>query len=239
MRHAIANTARSSRRPTPLPCASEDTASRASRSTGADRRGDRLDEHLPRLILARDRPPRQPSDTCRGQEFVCTSPRIPRSEHTSTPRFVGRSRVLLRRPAIAHPRRAQSSRPVRAAARISPASTLPVVGPPSITWRSVIFAPRPGVERRSPRDARPGCAIPAANLEDTPDQLSPGCTRPPPLALRLLGQGPSFGARRRDPRRARYMGHFGDDLRTQASSGVCSALWWWAVCDAEHPPTVP
>ena len=65
------------------------------------------------------------------------------SNFTLRTHFSYRSRVLLRHPVIAHPRRAHGG----AAARISPASTLFVVGPPSITWRSSIFAPQPGVAR--------------------------------------------------------------------------------------------
>jgi hypothetical protein len=52
--------------------------------------------------------------------------------------------------------------------------------------------------------------MPAANLEDAPYQLSPGCTAAAPRTLRLLRRLPQLGAWR-----ARVLGHFGDGLSTQ------------------------
>ena len=98
--------------------------------------GDRSDEHLARLTLAPDRPPRQPSDTCKGREVGGHSPRILPFERTNPS---GPAEVPAIRSSRTQPRAHGG-----AAARISPASTFCVVGPPSITWRSSIFAPQLG-----------------------------------------------------------------------------------------------
>ena len=167
--------------------------------------GDRSDERLPRLTLSPDRPPRQPSDTRWGHEFGSRSPRNPPSERTDP---AGPAEV----PAI------RSSRAPEARSGGRGGAYQPGQHP---------LRHRAALHHMAQLHLRAAAgAMPAANLEHSPNQLGPGGTRPPPLALRLLGQGPQLDARW--PRR---LFRFRDDLPTQS----CVPRQYAAVDDLVRP----